>query len=161
MLRTETGNLVTGNYPIFCQQVNCKGVMGAGLAKQIRNVYPEVYNEYKYVCNNGDAYLGNIQLVETNDDRICVNMFAQYSYGRNDRYTNYEAFMKCLLELEQFVTSYAATVKMNMTENKVVAFPMYIGCGLAGGDWNKILSMLKGFSERIPWDVVLVKLKRD
>ena len=35
MFKEEYGNLVTGNYPIICQQVNCKGVMGAGIALQV------------------------------------------------------------------------------------------------------------------------------
>ena len=159
MLRTEIGNIVTGNYPIFCHQVNCKGVMGAGLAKQIRNEYPEVYHEYKYKCGNGDAKVGDIQLIETMDDRICVNMFAQYSYGRDGCYTNYDAFMNCLLKLEKFLFSPGGLLKMDLVENKVVAFPMYIGCGLAGGNWDKIKGLIQGFSECIPWDVVLVSLR--
>ena len=35
------------NIDILCHQVNCQGVMGAGLAKQIRSKYPEVYEQYK------------------------------------------------------------------------------------------------------------------
>ena len=30
----------------ICQQVNCKGVMGAGLAMQIRSQWPVVYQRY-------------------------------------------------------------------------------------------------------------------
>jgi len=158
MLREETGNLVTGNYPIFCHQVNCKGVMGAGLAKQIRNEFPEVYHEYKFLCGQGDAKVGDIQIVHTINDRICVNMFAQYSYGRDRQYTNYEAFMKCLNKLETYLFSPAGRLHLDVVENKVVAFPMYIGCGLAGGSWNVVLDMLQCFSQQIPWDTVLVKL---
>lgn len=32
---------------VICHQVNCQGVMGAGLAKQIRIRWPEVYVDYK------------------------------------------------------------------------------------------------------------------
>ena len=35
---------------IICQQVNCMGVMGAGLAAQIRRKWPNVYNEYRKRC---------------------------------------------------------------------------------------------------------------
>ena len=34
----------------ICQQVNCRGVMGAGLAKQIRDKWPVVFDEYKKIC---------------------------------------------------------------------------------------------------------------
>lgn len=36
-----------GRPTVVCHQVNCKGVMGAGLAKQIREKHPEVYEAYK------------------------------------------------------------------------------------------------------------------
>ena len=160
MLRVETGNLVTGNYPVFCHQVNCKGVMGAGVAKQIRDCYPEVYRDYKHLCRQGEARVGDIQIVNTTDDRICVNLFAQYGYGRDRQYTNYEAFMKCLIRLQSYLFAPYQMNRFDLVENKVVAFPMYIGCGLAGGDWKIMHNILKEFSEQIPWDVVLVKLKR-
>lgn len=157
MLKVVTGDIVTEAYPIFCHQVNCRGVMGAGLAKQIRSEYPEVYHEYKYVCSNGNAVLGKIQPVETSDDRICINMYAQYSYGRDRQYTNYDAFKKCLDAVKAFVSSPQIGLKMSYFEKKEVAFPMYIGCGLAGGDWNKIRPMLEAFADSIEWDVVLVR----
>lgn len=34
----------------ICQQVNCKGVMGAGLAMQIRSQWPVVYQRYLEFC---------------------------------------------------------------------------------------------------------------
>ena len=150
MIREEIGNLVTGNYPVFCHQVNCKGVMGAGLAKQIREKYGEVYKSYKNLCDQGDAKVGIVQYVNTFDNRICVNMFAQYSYGRDRQYTNYEAFKKCLEQLEKFLLT---------SDVKEVAFPKYIGCGLAGGVWSKILEMLEDFEKIIKQDVVIVRLK--
>lgn len=51
MLKFEKGNIVTGDYLIFCHQVNCKRKMGSGLARQIRNKYPEVYSEYMKIEN--------------------------------------------------------------------------------------------------------------
>lgn len=36
---------------VVCHQVNCMGVMGAGLAKQVRNRYPGVYRAYKELCD--------------------------------------------------------------------------------------------------------------
>ena len=44
MVREEVGNLVTGKYPVFCHQVNCKGAMGAGVAdsQQLSRSVPRV-----------------------------------------------------------------------------------------------------------------------
>ena len=148
MLIFEKGNIVTGNYPVFCHQVNCKGVMGAGLARQIRNKYPEVYREYKDICNNDKAILGVCHYTKTSDYRICVDMFAQDGFGRDKQYTDYNAFKACLRGLELFLRFHHCDT---------IAFPYGIGCGLAGGDWYIILGMLKDFSERIKQKVIIVE----
>lgn len=41
------GDLFTTNAKIICHQVNCQGKMGSGVAKQVREKYPHVYEEYK------------------------------------------------------------------------------------------------------------------
>lgn len=151
MVEFVTGNLVTGKFDIFCHQVNCRGKMGAGLAKQIRNQYPEVYKEYKDICNNGKAILGMNHYTYTSDGRICVDMFAQDNYGTDKRYTDYTAFKSCLRGLVTFLG-------YTFNDQKTVAFPYMIGCGLAGGDWNVILKMIEEFSELVPHRVVIVKL---
>lgn len=143
MLYVIEDDIVTGNYDVFCHQVNCKGVMGAGIAKQIRSRYPEVYREYM----SGRKVLGEIGIVRTHDDRICVNMFAQDGYGRDRRYTDYEAFEKCLLRLQRFLSESHRDWKL--------AFPYKIGCGLAGGDWRVVSKMLQDFSATVPQDVYI------
>ena len=46
MINIVKGNILNATEDIICQQVNCKGVMGAGLAKQIKEKYPEVFESY-------------------------------------------------------------------------------------------------------------------
>ncbi|WP_223260709.1 hypothetical protein [Bacillus sp. LNXM65] len=42
MIKTVDGNILEASEDIICHQVNCKGVMGAGLAKQIKSKYPNI-----------------------------------------------------------------------------------------------------------------------
>lgn len=157
MLKFEKGNIITGGYPIFCQQVNCKGVMGAGLAKQIRDKYPLVYTDYKELCDtHKGSLLGHIQLVHMSglNGRICVNMFAQEGYGRDKRYTDYDAFKNCLNALAKSLNCYSVEGHYH-----TVALPYGIGCGLAGGDWYIIKGMLEDFSTKVKQKVVIVSLK--
>jgi O-acetyl-ADP-ribose deacetylase (regulator of RNase III) len=149
MLHYETGDLINEDYPVFCHQVNCKGVMGAGIAKQIKNTYPEVYKEYKDICNNDKAILGVCHFTKTHDGRICIDMFAQDGYGKDKCYTSYSAFRSCLRGIRHFLT---------YTNRNSVAFPFGIGCGLAGGDWNKIEEMIKELA--VDFDVTIVKLEK-
>ena len=79
---------------IICQQVNCMGVMGCGLALAIRNKWPIVYVSYKKQIHK--AGLGKIQLVRVDDDLFVGNLFAQYRYGREKCHTNYQAMKTCL-----------------------------------------------------------------
>ncbi len=43
MVKIVKGNILNATEDIICQQVNCMGIMGAGLAKQI-NVMSEYIN---------------------------------------------------------------------------------------------------------------------
>lgn len=148
MFEYVKGNIVTGNYEIFCQQVNCQHKMGAGLAKQIRNAYPEVYKEYIRVEN---PMLGYILPVFTTDGRICINMFAQDRYGNDDScYTDYVAFKNCLNAIVGFISDH------HIHEDIPIAFPYGIGCGYGGGSWIIIQDLIKEFSEKIPQKVIVV-----
>lgn len=157
MLKFEKGD-VTAGYPMFVQQVNCQGVMGSGLAKQIKEQYPRVYYDYKYLCNQFSAetssLLGHIQLIPAVygiNPKVCVNFFAQDKYGRDKRHTDYKAFQNCLDLLAERLNNYSVSGFYN-----TVAFPYKIGCGLAGGDWNKILKMIRDFSLKVKQDVIIV-----
>lgn len=151
MVRYEESNLITNKkYTIFCHQVNCRKVMGAGIAKQIRNEYPEVYAEYKHIDN---PILGSILPVFTSDGRICINMYAQDGFGRDKRYTDYTAFKSCLRAIVGLVADH------HIHQDVLIAFPYMIGCGLAGGSWNVIESLIEEFSKMIPNDVIIVKLR--
>lgn len=46
----------TGHDVIICHQVNCLGIMGAGLAKQIREKFPCVYQMYNYFNQIGNLH---------------------------------------------------------------------------------------------------------
>ena len=146
MLRFVDGDLVKNKeYRIFCQQVNCKKVMGAGIAKQIREEYPEVYERYM----KKEPKLGAIQTIHCKDKRYCVNMYSQDDYGTKGRYTNYAAFQSCLETLEK---------KLKISDKSLkIAFPFNIGCGLGGGDWTIILMMLMQFAENVQQDVYIVR----
>lgn len=131
------------NIDIICHQVNCQGVMGSGIAKQIRDTYPTVYDNYKKKVDDiGDkgALLGSIQIVALYDNYFknmkhpCVcNFFSQYNYGYDGkRYTSYDAFWNCLNQL-----------KATLSKGSTVGFPYRIGCDRGGANWNVIEKMIE------------------
>lgn len=124
---------------VIAHQVNCKGVMGAGIAKQIREKFPTVFDEYKTFCdennNNKDLLLGKAQLIQTNKDDIYVcNLFGQNTYNVKTKQTNYLALNLAL---------YKMLKQMEDLDIKNVAIPHKIGCDLGGGDWVIVKNMIE------------------
>lgn len=116
---------------IIVHQVNELGVMGAGLALQIKNKYPQVFTKYKQIANK-DCW-GQIQFVQIADNKFICNMFSQKGISRTHRTTDYELMRKCLTKLNTLAEQH----------NLTVAIPYKIGCGLAGGDWNIVEQIIK------------------
>ena len=137
---------------IVCHQVNCQGVMGAGLALQIRKKWPIVYDRYRKYVAFHTHLLGKLQLVTINNDLIVANIFGQDRYGRIKRYTDYNALRSALNTLAKWLDTH-----LNLTGQKMpVYFPVGMSCKLAGGDWYLVKSMIKNI---IP-DANFVKYNR-
>lgn len=131
-------NLIEGNIltpptrnenTIICHQVNCHAAMGAGLARQIRDKWPVVFDEYVKVCN--PKKLGDFQVVQVAPQLYVANLFGQSSFGRDKRQTNYAALGTALFRA--------------MKEHPDATFrvPYGLGCGLAGGNLVTVLNLIE------------------
>lgn len=132
MVKIVSGNLLDATEDVICHQVNCQGVMGSGVAKAIREKWPEVYEAYSRYCDNHDwnSPLGSTQYVDVNGQTI-ANMFAQNLYGYDgNRYTSYDAFYKCLEDIDTLPPWYS------------IAFPYKIGSDRGGASWDVIYAMI-------------------
>lgn len=147
MIKIVDGDILKAEEDVICHQVNCFGVMNSGLAKQIRNKYPEAYKAYINYCKDSDQkrLLGNICTVMCNDNKVIVHLFGQYDYGRNKQYTNYEA-------LKESLQSILHVAKMF---NDTIAIPYNLGCGLAGGDWKIVYKIIEDVFQN--YDVTLYR----
>lgn len=126
------GSCLDTTAKVIAHQTNCQGIMGAGVAKAIREKYPEIMQEYQDACHSRHM-LGKCQLVETEEETIIANLFGQDGFGAG-RQTDYDALQSALDSLVDQM------YELGLTS---VAMPYYIGCGLAGGDWDVVLEMLK------------------
>ena len=60
--------------------------MGTGVAKQIKEKYPEMFREYKLYCTDDIDILGTTQFCKVNDGKIIANLFLileNYIYSRH------------------------------------------------------------------------------
>ena len=87
---------------IICHQTNCKGVMGAGIAFQIKRTYPEVFKKYKEFCDEYEnILLGRTLFVNCNDGKVVANLFGQDGYGKGFCQTDYVALERRLLRWQK------------------------------------------------------------
>lgn len=126
------GNILGIEKGIIVHQVNTLGRMGAGLALQIRNKYPKVYDEY---LDMSPMFLGSVLFTQITQDLIVASIAAQNSFGGHRRvvHTDYYA-------LEDGIKQ---CVKLGSILSLEVYIPWCIGCGLANGDWEIVYSILK------------------
>lgn len=131
------GNILTpptrNENTIICHQVNCRAAMGAGLARQIRDKWPVVFDEYVKVCS--PKKLGDFQVVQVAPQLYVANLFGQLSFGRDKRQTNYAALGTALFRA------------MKEHPNATFRVPYGLGCGLAGGNWVTVLNLIEEAAE--------------
>lgn len=132
MIKIIDGDLLESNADIICHQVNCQGKMNSGIAKQIREKYPTVYNGYVAQCQIYSDYpeglLGMCQIVQVEKDRYIVNLFGQYGYGYDGKqYTDLDALERSMIYLKSY-----------FNKDKTIAFPYGLGSVRGGARWEDV-----------------------
>ena len=153
MIKIINGDILDANEDIICQQVNCQGVMGSGLAKQIRDKYTEVYVAYKQLCSmyKPNEILGFAQIVECNDGKLVCNIAGQLNYGKEKQHTDYEALHNGLDSL------FNSVINIKKYKGKSIAIPYKIGCGLGGGDWDVVYKIIENLVNYYNCDITIYK----
>ena len=143
-MKMVDGNVFNSNATFIMHQVNCKGVMGSGVAKQVKEKYPNVFYAYKRRCDafSPKVLLGTAQLVETNKDYNTefvgiFNLFSQDAFGYDGKkYTDYSALRRCLFIVNE------TCKELNTIEKPTVAMPFLMGCDRGGGDWDTVCKII-------------------
>lgn len=127
-----------GKFDIIVHGCNCKNTMGSGIAKQIKDRYPEAYRADTEYSKNILPYhrLGNFSRAKVGSFTI-INAYTQYDYlPRGQDHFEYASFAVILQKLAHYWGDYN------------FGFP-YIGMGLAGGDSDRIFDMLEEFASLV------------
>lgn len=138
MYREIEGDLIKlaleGNFDVITHGCNCFCTMGAGIAPQMAiafgaDKFPLEHGRHRGNYNK----LGTVDPVKVNGITI-INSYTQYGFGANHENgekqpINYTALAMCL---EKINFQY---------KGKRVGLPQ-IGCGLAGGDWTVVKSII-------------------
>jgi len=131
------GDLFTTNHKVIMHGCNDRGVMGSGVAKIIREKYPNAYKKYNRYCEAHGDVGGEVVFVKENE-KVIANAITQHGFGRDGhRYVNYEWIAQCIKKVDEMCEFHGVSH---------VAMPA-IGAGLGGGEWKVISQIIESESK--------------
>ncbi len=150
----------TGKFDVIVHGCNCFNTMGSGIALTIKKEFPEVYAADCITLKGDKTKLGTYTHAYVDygpgdeDYFVVLNAYTQYGYGGSRDLFEYDYFSKLLDKFRNL------DVAIRETRNIVPrwGFPL-IGCGLAGGDKNRILAMIEEAMSAN--DVTIVEFEKD
>lgn len=122
--------------------VNCKGVMGAGLAKQFAEKYPASEQAYKDCCRDKALSIGHCVLEETPFGTF-IFFPTKDDWKDDSKYEYIELGMDSICRC------------LDTFHDLKIAFPP-IGCGLGGLDTSIVLSIIYEKTKDYSNDLFLV-----
>ena len=142
MLKHIRGNLLDlaeqGAFDVVVQGCNCFNTMGSGIAREIRERYPEAY-EADNVTTPGNIMKLGCWTESEPSTFLIINAYTQYGFNGRGNHADVFEYVSFELILQKLLEKYG---------KKDFGFP-YIGMGLAGGDKGRIMLMLEDFAEKV------------
>jgi len=120
-----------GSFDVIVHGCNCMCTMGAGIAKQIKQHFPEAYQIDQQTRSGDKRKLGTITYTRDTVP-VVVNAYTQYDYKFKKINVSYLAIKYCLEAIKKTFSG------------KRIGMPK-IGCGLAGGDWSVVSVMIDSY----------------
>ena len=127
------GSLLDADTEAIVNTVNCVGVMGKGIALQIRQAYPEVYEEYVRACRAGLVKPGKMLITPTGKlvgPRFIIHFPTKRHWKGRSKIGDIEAGLQALVR--------------DIAERgiKSVAVPP-LGCGSGGLEWRQVRPLIE------------------
>lgn len=135
----RNGDVLASDVYVVAHGCNNKGVMGSGIAAQIKNQYPIVYERYNKIYNDIGLEMGSYHPVVASENRMILNMITQGLYEKpineNEpkRFASYDAIASCMTKANKNLSYY---------DFDEIAMPQ-IGAGLGGGNWDIIEAIIE------------------
>jgi competence ComEA-like helix-hairpin-helix protein len=140
VVRYVKGDIFTSNAQTLVNTVNCRGVMGKGLALQFKLRYPAMFRDYVASCRAGKVRIGKLHLYRAGE-RLILNFPTKDDWRQPSKLEYIEKGLK------YFVDTYR---KLGI---KSVAFPQ-LGCQNGGLDWEKdVRPLMRKYLDPLDIDV--------
>jgi O-acetyl-ADP-ribose deacetylase (regulator of RNase III) len=141
-------NIFESNAQVIVNTVNTVGVMGKGLAKEFKRLYPSMFLSYQNYCEKGMFSVGKLQLYKTPNKWVL-------NFPTKENWRNASKVEYIEDGLQKFVQQYQ---KQGITS---ISFPM-LGCGNGGLDWESIIKpLMHKYLKNLPIDIFIHTSKID
>ena len=125
---------------VIVNTVNTVGVMGKGIAKRYKEIYPDMYKQYQKFCEQHLLGIGKLWIYKS-DTKWILN-FPTKKHWRNPSKIEY---------IEQGLKKFVETYEEKGVTS--VSFPQ-LGCGNGGLDWEKeVRPLMEKYLKDLPIDV--------
>lgn len=142
--------LESNRIQVLIHGCNCFNTMGAGIAAAIRRAYPQAYEADLQTTKGERKKLGTYSLAQVgteDNQKFIVNAYTQYTYNGFQDNFEYSFFEQVLRDIQ---------ADKRFTD-KAIGMPL-IGCGLAGGNPEVIIPMIKKVFADDPRTIYVVEL---
>ncbi len=145
---------------VIGHQANTQNTFGSGIARTIREKFPEAYEADCQAAKEGVNKLGNISMAEIkrrvdSDIQFIFNLYGQNlgtDYNKlYDRKTDYEALFTALQKMNNLCSRDAGHL--------TVAFPWKMGADRGGGHWEIVERLIEVSFDNYKGRVMIVHYK--
>jgi len=148
MLAYVVGDLFQSPAHVLVNTVNTVGVMGKGIAKKFKTIYPEMFEKYRYLCETKKLTVGKVWLYKTSNKWI-LNFPTKTTWRQPSQMEYIDEGLKA------FVNGYA---ERGITS---IAFPA-LGCGNGELNWeNQVRPLMEKYLRKLPIDIFIYIYKKD
>lgn len=148
MIQYIRGNLFTSNAKVLVNTVNTVGIMGKGIASDFKKYYPQMFEEYKKLCNTNRLNIGDLHLYKTSNKWI-LNFPTKEHWRSPSKIEFIEEGLKKLVKD-------AHELQIND-----IAMPK-LGCGNGGLDWeSQVKPLVEKYLKKSPINVSIYDFDKD
>lgn len=142
-----------GRVSVIVHQANCFCTMGSGIARAIREKYPQAYEADCRTEEGDKEKLGTFSAAKVGNYKYIVNLYSQFTFSSKERETSYDAMVDGLIKIRKVLEKW-----VDKGEKPVLGIPYQIGCGLGGGSWSIVKAIIVDVFCEASFDIVIVKL---
>lgn len=131
----KTGNILRSKAEYIFNAVNTVGIMGKGLALQIKQKYPDCLKDYEEACRDKRLKPGSVLITYLVKEKINIVQFPTKTHWRGPSKYEY---------IEEGLKSFAIFLKNHNVQNVMIAIPK-LGCGNGKLEWEQVLTLIKQY----------------